>query len=75
MCIEGLRDLSRLGSIAHIQHKIPFPHLQPKAELEDEQNRRHELHGEYLVHEMDDEGEIVEIADEADSLDLPYRDT
>ena len=41
------------------------PYLQPKAELEDD--RRHELHGEHPVRELDDEGEILEIADKMDS--------
>ena len=41
------------------------PYLQPKAELEDD--RRHELHGEHPVRELDDEGEILEIAVEKDN--------
>ena len=61
----------RVDSAHSAQDSLPY--LQPKAELEDEQNRRHELDGEYLVQEMDDEGEILQIADETDSLDLPLQ--
>ena len=39
-------------------------YLQPKAELEDDRTRRHELDGEHPVRELDGEGEILEIADE-----------
>ena len=49
------------------------PYLQPKAELEDEQTRRNELHGEHLVHELDGDDEILEIADKTDSLILPLQ--
>ena len=45
------------------------PYLQPKAELEDDQ--RHELHGGQPVRELDDEGEILEIADEMDNA-IPF---
>lgn len=48
-------------------------YLQPKGELEDEQTRRNELHGEHLVHELDGEDDILEIADETDSLVLPLQ--
>lgn len=50
-----------------------LPYLQPKAELEDEQTRRNELHGEHLIHELDGEHEILEISDETDSLVLPLQ--
>lgn len=53
--------------------KTFFPFLQPKAELEDEQRRRHELYGEDLVHELDGGDEVCEIADETNSLDLPLQ--
>lgn len=48
-------------------------YLQPKAELEDEQRRRHELHGEHLVHELDGKDEIYQMPDETDSLVLPLQ--
>lgn len=50
-----------------------LPYLQPKAELEDEQRRRHELHGEHLVHELDGKDEIYQMPDETDSLVLPLQ--
>lgn len=50
-----------------------LPYLQPKAELEDEQTRRNELHGEHLVYELDGEDEILEISDETDFLVLPLQ--
>ncbi len=51
----------------------PLPFLQPKAELEDEQKRRHELHGEHLVHELSGQDEIFQIADDADDLVLSLQ--
>ena len=44
-----------------------LPYLQQKAELEDDRTRRNELHDEHPVRELDDEGEILEIADEIDN--------
>ena len=41
-------------------------YLQPKAELEDDRIRRHELDDEHPVRELDDVGEILEIADAMD---------
>lgn len=41
-----------------------LPYLQPKAELEDEQRRRHELHGERIVRELDGEDKIFQMPDE-----------
>ena len=39
-------------------------YLQPKAELEDEQRRWHELHGEHTMRELDGEDEILQMPDE-----------
>ena len=50
-----------------------LPYLQPKAELEDEQRRRHELHGEHLVHELDGKDEIFQMPDETENLILPLQ--
>ena len=61
------------GSARPAQDSPPF--LQPKAELEDEQKRRHELHGEHLVNELDGEDAILQVADDADSLVLPLQGT
>lgn len=43
-------------------------YLQPKAELEDEQKRRHELHAEHPLHELDRENEIFEMPDGTESF-------
>ena len=48
-------------------------YLQPKAELEDEQRRRHELHAEHPLHELDRENEIFEMPDGTKSLSLPLQ--
>ena len=61
------------GSVRPAQDSPPF--LQPKAELEDEQKRRHELHGEHVVNELDGENAILQIADDTDSLILPLQGT
>ena len=62
---------TRIDSVYSAQDSLPY--LQPKAELEDEQNRRHKLDGEHLTHELDREGKIFQIADETDSLHLPLQ--
>ncbi len=51
----------------------PLPFLQPKAELEDEQKGKYELHGEHLVHELSGQDEIRQIADDADDLVLSLQ--
>ena len=51
----------------------PPLYLQPKAELEDDRTRKHELHGEHAVRELDSEGEILQIADETDDTVLPLH--
>ena len=53
--------------------EVSLPYLQPKAELEDEQRRRYELHGDHLLHELSGEDEILQIADSTDSLVLPLQ--
>ena len=53
--------------------ELPPPYLQPKAELEDDRTRRHELQSEHPVRELDGEGEILQIADETDSTVLPLQ--
>ena len=63
----------RLDSASPTQESPPY--LQPKAELEDDRARRHELHGEHAVRELDGEGEILQIADETDSIVLPLHGT
>ena len=50
-----------------------LPYLQPKAELEDEQKRRHELHGENFAYELNGEGEIFQMPDGTESLVLPVK--
>ncbi|KAM0798453.1 hypothetical protein BDR22DRAFT_823301 [Usnea florida] len=50
-----------------------LPYLQPKAELEDEQRRRHELHGENFAYELNGEGEIVQSSDGTESHVLPVQ--
>ena len=50
-----------------------LPYLQPKAELEDEQRRRHELHGENFAYELNDEGEIVQMPDGTEGVVLPVQ--
>ncbi len=50
-----------------------LPYLQPKAELEDEQRRKHELHGENLAYELNSQGEIFQMPDETESLVLPVQ--
>ena len=62
---------TRFESATSAEESLPY--LQPKAELEDEQTRRNELHGEHLVHELDGEDEIFQITDETDSLVLPLQ--
>lgn len=52
-----------------------LPYVQPKAELEDEQRRRHELHGVHLVHEVDGENGILQLPDGTESLVLPLQGT
>ena len=49
------------------------PYLQLKPELEDEQRRRHELHGENPAYEMDCQGEIFQMPDGTGSLILPVQ--
>ena len=49
--------------------------MRPKAELEDEQRRRHELHGQHLVHELDGGVEIFQMSDGTDDLILPLQGT
>ena len=51
----------------------PLPYLQPKAELEDVQRRRHELHGENFAYELNGEGEIFQMPDGTESLVLPVQ--
>ena len=50
-----------------------LPYLQPKAELEDEKRRRHELHGENFAYELTGEGEIVQMPDGTETLVLPVQ--
>ena len=50
-----------------------LPYLQPKAELEDEQRRRHELHGENFAYELNGQGEIFQMPDGTESLVLPVQ--
>ena len=50
-----------------------LPYLQPKAELEDEQRRRHELHGENFAYELNGEGEIIQMPDGTESIVLPVQ--
>ena len=50
-----------------------LPYLQPKAELEDEQRRRHELHAENFTYELNGEGEIFQMPDGTESLVLPVQ--
>ena len=50
-----------------------LPYLQPKAELEDEQRRRHELHGEDFAYELNGQGEIFQMPDGTESLILPVQ--
>ena len=64
---------TRLDSVALRRHSLPY--LQPKAELEDEQKRKHELHGQHVVHELDCEDDIHEIADDEDDRILPLHGT
>lgn len=47
--------------------------MRPKAELEDEQRRRYELHGQHLVHELDGGVEIFQMPDGTDDLILPLQ--
>ena len=63
--------LTRIDGAKPTEDSLPY--LQPKAELEDEQRRRHEVHGEDLVRELSGEDEIVQIADSRDSLVLPLQ--
>ena len=58
----------RVDSASPTQESPPY--LQPKAELEDDRTRRHELQSEHPVRELDGEGEILQIADETDSTVL-----
>ena len=53
--------------------KNSLPYLQPKAELEDEQRRRHELHGENFAYELNGAGEIFQMPDGTESLVLPVQ--
>ena len=53
-----------------IPTKDPPPYLQPKAELEDDQNKRHELHDEHLVRELDGGNEVHQIADGTENVAL-----
>lgn len=50
-----------------------LPYLQPKAELEDKQRRRHELHGEDFAYELNGQGEIFQMPDGTESLILPVQ--
>ena len=50
-----------------------LPYLQQKAELEDEQRRKHELRGENLPYELNSQGEIFQMPDEMESLILPVQ--
>ena len=50
-----------------------LPYLQPKAELEDAQRRRHQLHGEKFAYELNGEGEILQMPDGTESLVLPVQ--
>ena len=50
-----------------------LPYLQPKAELEDEQRRRYELHSERIARELDGEDRIFQMPDETGRLCLPSQ--
>lgn len=50
-----------------------LPYLQPKAELEDEERRRHELDGERIARELDGEDQIFQMPDETGRLVLPSQ--
>ena len=63
--------LTRVDSATPAQYAPPY--LQPKAELEDDQIRRHELHGEHPVRELNGQDEIVQIADKTDDAVLPLQ--
>lgn len=62
---------TRSDSAEPIRDSLPY--LQPKAELEDEQRRRHELHGERIVHELDGQEKIFQMPDETGSLVSPLQ--
>ena len=62
---------ARVDSASPTQESPPY--LQPKAEVDDDRTRRHELHGEHPVRELDDECEILQIADETDNTVLPLH--
>ena len=62
---------TRAVSIKPRRYALPF--LQAKAELEDEQKRMHELHGEHLVRELGTEDEIFQMPDETENLVLPLQ--
>ena len=57
------RPLQIRGDSAPPTQQSPL-YLQPKAELEDDPTRKHELDSEHPVRELDGVGEILEIADE-----------
>ena len=63
------------GTRTSIEKSSPdsLPYLQPKAELEDVQRRRHELHGENFAYELNGEGEILQMPDGTESLVLPVQ--
>ena len=58
----------RVDSASPTQESPPY--LQPKGELDDDWTRRHELHGEHPIRELDGECEILQIADETDNTVL-----
>lgn len=62
-----------VNSVKPTQDSLPY--LQPKAELEDEQKKTYELHGEHVENELEGQDAIVQIADDTDSLVLPLQGT
>ena len=64
---------TKVASVQQTEDSLPY--LQPKAELEDEQKKLYELHGEHIENELEGKDAVVQIADDADSLVLPLQGT